>query len=94
MDPVAETRFHYQGVPVVIKIFKPGLAFANGDQYSCAFSIKGGEIDYAGKAIGFDSAQALILALSKIGDYLENNDLIQADNIEWPGGPMRFPSFH
>ena len=89
----ASTKMRYKGDEVTISVFVPGKAFVDSDQYSCRFSIKGGEIDYSGKSIGFDSMQSLMLTLAKIGTYLEKNDELDRALMEWDGGAMNFPVF-
>jgi hypothetical protein len=37
--------------------------------------------------------QAIILALTKIGSYLESGDDVDRKEIEWPNGRLEFPLF-
>ena len=90
---IASAKMKYKEDEVDIYLFSPKLAFPDSDQYSCAFSIKGGPIEYSGKSIGFDSMQSLILSLKKIGTFLEKSDELDKSLIKWEGGPMDFPVF-
>ena len=90
---VASTTLRYKGQSVLVSVFLPEKEFADSSQYACKFSISGGEIDYAGKSIGFDSMQSLILSLKKIGTFLESSDDLDQELIEWDGGAMKFPVF-
>lgn len=90
---IATAKIKYKGDEINISLFSPKIAFSESDQYSCAFSIKGESIEYSGRSIGFDSMQALILSLKKIGTFLEKSDELDKTLIEWEGGPMDFPVF-
>jgi hypothetical protein len=83
----------YNGKEVTISVYAPRLAYRESDEYSCQFSICGGQLDYSGKSIGFDSMQALILSLTKIGTFLKTSVDVDRSLIEWDGGPMEFPVF-
>ena len=89
----ASTKFRYKGEEVSVSIFVPCKEFADSGEYSCRFSIKGGEIEYSGRSIGFDSMQSLMLTMTKIGNYLEYNDEFDCAQMEWEGGVMIFPTF-
>jgi hypothetical protein len=91
--PIASTRLRYKGEEVLISLHLPQPAFENTDQYVCSFSIMGGELDYTGKSIGFDSMQSLILSLMKIGTYLTRSESIDVSKIDWEGGSLEFPVF-
>lgn len=92
-DAIALTKLKYKGEEVIISIYAPKKYFPDSDQYACSFSVIGGDIQYFGKSIGFDSMQSLILSLTKIGTFLETNDDLDRSLIEWEGGPMGFPTF-
>ena len=93
-DAVAAfTKMKYKGDEVNITVFVPQKAFPDCDNYICKFSVKGREIEYSGKSVGFDSMQSLILSLQKIGYFLKNSEDLDDSLIEWEGGPMKFPSF-
>ena len=91
-DLIGLTRFSYKDAEVQIRIFKPQRKWPDSDEFSCRFSIFGGALNYKGESIGYDSTQSLILTLSKIGQYL-NNEEIDREKIEWPGGKLKFPNF-
>jgi hypothetical protein len=78
---------------VNILIFVPEKSDQYENEYHCKFSIMGGGINYSGKSIGFDSMQALILSLKKIGTFLTQSDDLDTSLMKWEGGPMDFPVF-
>lgn len=90
---IGQSAFLYKGRDAIIKIYKPVKKWSDGDEFSCGFSIEAGELKYKAENIGYDSMHALILALSSIGHYLRESDVIDSRLIEWPGGVMQFPSF-
>ena len=91
-DIVGLSRFLYKGSEVYIRIFKPQKKWEDSDEFSCRFSILGETISHKGESIGYDSTQSLILTLSKIGSFLDQEDVDQ-EAIDWPGGRLKFPSF-
>lgn len=92
-EPIASTRFIYNGEEVLAKIYRPVLKWDDRTEYSCQFSVDGADLYYSNDAIGIDSMQSIILALAKIGDYILNNDEIEIEKIDWPGGILKFPGF-
>lgn len=92
-DLIGLTKFKYRNAEIYISIFKPQKKWPDSDEFSCKFSILGETMNYKGESIGYDSVQSLILSLSKIGQYINNDDVDQ-NAIEWPGGKLQFPSFH
>lgn len=92
-EPIASTSFTYNGEEVLAQIYHPVLKWDDGTEYSCQFSIDGANLYYCNDAIGIDSMQSIILALAKIGDYILNNDEIDTEKIDWPGGILKFPGF-
>lgn len=92
-DLIGSTRFSYKGSEIHISIFKPKKKWADGHEFSCRFSILGETMSYKGESVGYDSTQSLILTLSKIGHYI-NNEEVDQKAIEWPGGKLQFPNFN
>lgn len=90
---IGSTSFKYKGENVSIRVLAPTKEEADWQEFSCKFSIDGSPIQYCGEARGIDSMQALILALTKIGTYLQISDEIDRDAIEWANGPLEFPVF-
>jgi hypothetical protein len=91
-DLIGSTTFSYKGSEIKIDIFKPQLKWANSDEFACRFLISGETLNYKGESIGYDSTQSLILTLSKIGEFI-NNEEVDQKAIEWPGGKLQFPTF-
>ncbi len=90
---IAVTSFKYGGIEVTIDICKPKIAFLDSRQFECVFSIIGGGIEYRGSSIGYDSMQALLLSLTKIGTYLTKSDFVDQSKVDWEGGEPSFPVF-
>lgn len=89
----ATTKFKYRGREVVVAVCQPEKEIDH-NTFVCRFFITGGELEYVGKSVGFDSMQALILSLQKIGAFLQDNDDVDNALVEWEGGPMKFPTFN
>ena len=92
-DPIGETKFSYKSHIIKIAIFRPQKKWSDGEEFFCKFEIKGQGFQHMDEVIGFDSMHSIILALSTIDYFLNNNDYLDADLIEWPGGELYFPSF-
>ena len=90
---ISSTVFTYKGSEIHISIFKPYKKWAESSQFACRFSVSGETMHYKGESIGYDSIQALILTLSKIGSYI-NDEEVDQSAIDWPGGKLQFPTFH
>ena len=87
------TRFVCDGWEIEVKLFAPVRAKPELEEYICAFALSGRTLNYSGDARGIDSMQAVILALQKIGTFLQLNDEIDLAAIEWPNGKLEFPVF-
>lgn len=91
-EVIGLTEFRYRNAPVAIRLFAPVRAEPHSE-YSCAFELSGKTLNHRSAARGFDSMQAIILALKMIGSYLESGDDVDRKEIEWRNGRLEFPQF-
>jgi|SRR3546814_390138 hypothetical protein len=92
-DVIGTTTFTYKGFRTDIILYKPKKKWEDGDEFSCAFSIIGEHVRYSDEIVGYDSMQAIVLALSMIGYYLQESGNLDTSAVEWPGGVPYFPKF-
>lgn len=84
--PICCTRDLNLGHQIVkVAIYNPYLHDDHDEEYWCAYEISE-PISRSSYAIGGDSAQALFLAMQKVGVDLYTSDSYKGGLLTWPGG--------
>lgn len=74
-DIVATRRLDRAGSPVVVDVFRPEPFAPDGDDFRCGYRISGlGPTAIHAHAAGIDAVQALLLALTRIGELLGSDE--------------------
>ena len=68
LDPIATRALDLGGQRVIVELGKP---IQVGDDFQCAFAIRGGPREWSDHVMGVDSVQALQLAMRRVGFCLE-----------------------
>lgn len=92
-DIIGRTRFLYKGLWTDILLYRPKKKWNTSDEFSCRIAIIGPEINYTDEFVGYDSMQAIFISGSMIGIYLRENEKIDKNLIEWPGGVLKLTDF-
>lgn len=92
-EVIASANFVHKGVSGIIAFYLPKRKWSDGQEFACRFTIESGDLHHTNEYIGYDSMQAIILALCGAGLFMNESDEIDQSAIEWPGGTPAFPQF-
>jgi len=75
-------RQGHNDTDIAVRIFAPQ---SDQDGWSCKYEIEWPEGKREGAAVGFDSVQALLLALTMVGAEIYTSDYHKSGDLMWTG---------